>query len=126
MTHNGGVSDHPELDEYEPHGDRSLWSKRRQRIIQVGALVGIALLVLPLVISQQSLADRSAQRWCAIWVAYELSEPATPLARFQVFGPSGLGWECYATTTVGGDRYLGPLGIIPGPPNLADGRVLMS
>ena len=118
------MTDHPELDGYEPHGDRPVRSRRSQRLIQFAAVVGIALLIMPLVISQMRIADQSAQRWCGIWVAYEVSEPARSDARFQVFGPSVIGWECYATAVIGGDRYLGPLGIIPGPPNLSDGRVL--
>ena len=55
-----------------------------------------------------------------------MNEPSTPDANFEVFGPGFFGWECYATNIVGGDRYVGFLGIIPGPPNLDDGRVLMS
>lgn len=118
------MTDHPELDGYEPHGERPLRSRTAQRLIQLAALVGIGLLIMPLVISQARIAERSAQRWCAIWVDYEVSEPSSPAARFEVFGPSVIGWECYATAVIGGDRYLGPLGIIPGPPNLRDGRVL--
>jgi len=120
------VSSHPELDGYEPHDERPLRFRRRQRLIQLAAIVGVALLVLPLVVSQLRVADQSAQRWCAIWVDYELAEPAHSEARFELFGPSVLGWECYATAVIGGDRFVGSLGIIPGPPNLADGRVLMS
>ena len=118
------MTDHPELDGYEPHGERPMRSRTTQRLIQVAALVGIALLVMPLVISQVRIAERSAQRWCGIWVDYEILEPSRPSARFQVFGPSVIGWECYADLVVGDDQYLGPLGIIPGPPNLRDGRVL--
>ena len=120
------MTDHPELDGYEPHGERPLRFRRRQRLIQFAAIVGVALLVLPLVISQVRVADQSAQRWCGIWVAYEVDGPASAEARFEAFGPSGLGWECYATAVIGGDRHIGSLGIIPGPPNLRDGRVLMS
>lgn len=120
------MTDHPELDGYEPHGEKPIRSKRTQRLIQLAALVGIALLILPLVISQARIAESSAQRWCAVWLNYEISEPATPVARFELFGPSVLGWECYANTVIGDEQYLGPLGIIPGPPNLEDGRVLMA
>ena len=71
-----------------------------------------------------TVAAGSAQNWCTKWVAYEVNEPSTPDANFEVFGPGFFGWECYATNIVGGDRYVGFLGIIPGPPNLDDGRVL--
>ena len=118
------MTDHPELDGYEPHGERPMRPRWTRRLMQFAAIVGIALLVMPLVISQVRVADQSAQGWCGVWVRYEVSEPARAEARFQVFGPSIIGWECYATAVIGGDRYLGPLGIIPGPPNLDDGRVL--
>jgi hypothetical protein len=59
-------------------------------------------------------------------VAYEVPEPSVSAARFEFFGPGLLGWECYATDVIGGDRYVGYLGIIPGPPNLPDGRVLVA
>ena len=119
------MTDHPELDEYEPYEQRPMRSPWLRRGIQAAALLGVFLLVMPFFASQQRVASISAQNWCAKWVAYEVPEPATALARFQVFGPGVIGWECYATHVIGGDRYIGFLGIIPGPPNLDDGSVLV-
>ena len=93
--------------------------------MQGAALLGIGLLVVPIFASQARIATLSAQNWCATWVEYEVSEPSVAAARFEVFGPGVLGWECYATRVIGGDRYIGYLGIIPGAPNLDDGRVLL-
>lgn len=94
---------------------RAPWTRR---LIQLAAIVGIFLLVMPLIASQARVANVSAQGWCSRWVAHELSEPSTPEARFQAFGPGVLGWECYATNVIGGDVYIGNLGIIPGPPRV--------
>ena len=119
------MDEHPELDGYEPYEQKPIRRRWVDRVIKAAALLGIALLVVPIAASQASVAARSAQNWCATWVAYEINEPATPDANFEIFGPGFFGWECYATNIVGGDRYLGYLGIIPGPPNLDDGRVLI-
>jgi len=89
-------------------------------------VLGVFLLIMPFFASQARVASISAANWCAVWVAYEVPEPSVPAARFELFGPGVLGWECYATSIIGGDRYVGHLGIIPGPPNLDDGRVLVT
>lgn len=112
------MTDHPELDEYEPHGEKPMRAPWTRRLIQLAAIIGILLLVMPLVASQARVANISAQDWCKRWVAFQLSEPGTPSARFELLGPGLLGWECYATGVVGGDVYLGNLGIIPGPPRV--------
>jgi len=39
-------------------------------------------------------------------------------AKFEVFGPSGMGWECYSVGAFGGDDHVRSLGLIPGPPRL--------
>lgn len=101
-------------------------SRRFQRAVQFAALLGVFLLIMPFAASQISVATVSAANWCAKWVAYEVPEPSAADARFELFGPGLLGWECYATDVIGGDRYVGYLGIIPGPPNLDDGRVLVA
>ena len=120
------MDEHPELDGYEPFEEKPMRSRRFHRLVQGAALLGVFLLVMPFFASQLSVASTSARNWCATWVAYEVPEPAVPAARFELFGPGVLGWECYATHMVGGDRYVGYLGIIPGPPNLDDGRVLLA
>lgn len=119
------MDEHPELDNYEPFEEKPMRRRWVNRAIKAAALLGIALLIVPIAASQASVAARSAQNWCAKWVAYEVREPSTPDANFEAFGPGLLGWECYATNTIGGDRYIGYLGIIPGPPNLPDGRIIL-
>ena len=119
------MEEHPELEGYEPFAPKPLRSPWRRRGIQAAALLGVFLLVAPIFASQVHVASVSAQGWCAKWVSFEVREPAVPVARFEVFGPGILGWECYATRVVDGERYIGYLGIIPGPPNLPDGSVLV-
>jgi hypothetical protein len=114
------MDDHPELDGYEPFETRPLRSRWTRRAIQAAALLGVLLLLMPFFFSQQRVASLAADKWCAAWVRYEVPEPSTPHASFQLFGPSVIGWECYATHMIGGDRYIGSLGIIPGPPVLDD------
>lgn len=120
------MHDNPELDDFEPYEERPMRPRWFRRAIQVAALLGVFLLVMPLLASQIRVATISAANWCAKWVAYEVPEPSVAAARFELFGPGVLGWECYATQMIGGDRYVGHLGIIPGPPNLSDGRVLVA
>lgn len=119
------MDDHPELEGHEPFEEKPLRRRWVDRAIKAAALLAIFLLIMPFAASQATVAATSAQRWCTEWVNYEINEPATADANFEIFGPGFLGWECYATNIVGGDRYLGYLGIIPGPPNLPDGGVLV-
>ena len=119
------MTEHPELDGYEPHEEKPLRRRWIDRGIKAAALLGTFLLIRPFAASQATVAAGSAQRWCAKWVAYEVPEPSVADANFEIFGPGFFGWECYATNIIGGDRYVGFLGIIPGPPNLDDGRILV-
>jgi len=52
-------------------------------------------------------------------VRYEASDATGVSARFEVFGPGGAGWECYATGGFGGDRHVASLGLIPVSPRLS-------
>ena len=112
------MDSYPELDGYEAIESKPAPTNRRRRLVQAAALVGIVLLLLPMFAAQAQISQRSADGWCASWVRYEVPEPSVPAARFEIFGPSFIGWECYATNVVGGDRYIGPLGIIPGQPTI--------
>ena len=115
------MNDHdeePELAGYEPHAERPL--RKRSTIITMRVLVilGIVALVVPSIASTMSVANRTAQASCAIWVAYETQSTAGSTARFEMFGPGGFGWQCYTSDAFGGDRHIAPLGLIPGTPNL--------
>lgn len=86
--------------------------------MRVIVVVGIVALVLPGLVTTASVAERTAQAACAIWVDYRVDGPSGSMARFEVFGASGLGWECYSVGAFGGDEHVASLGLIPGPPQL--------
>ncbi|GGF28200.1 hypothetical protein [Subtercola lobariae] len=115
--------DEPELTGYEPHGERPLRSVRMQRTIRIVVILGIVALVLPGILTTYSLARATAQAACAATVA---ALPASLMGtrvgsrvQFEVFGPGGLGWQCYTVGAYGGDRQpVAPLGLIPTYPSI--------
>ena len=42
---------------------------------------------------------------CAEAVAYASPDAVTSSARFELFGPGGVGWECYSVGEIGGDQH---------------------
>jgi hypothetical protein len=116
------VSDyHPELDGYEPGNGRPLrpaWTIWVMRGVVVLALVA---LVVPGMITTVTVASTTASRACAQWVAYAVDGPSGSDARFELFGPGGLGWECYSSGAFGHDRHVASLGLIPSQARLPTG-----
>lgn len=108
----------PELAGYIPHDDRPLHGKRRMYIFRAIVILGVASLILPGLVTTVSVASSTAARSCAIWVHYAAPDATSSAARFELFGPSGIGWECYAIGAFGGDRHIVSLGLIPGEPRL--------
>lgn len=108
----------PELAGHVPSDDRPLRSRRSLVVMRVVVILGLVALILPGIVTTISVGSRTAQASCAIWVAYE--EPGAPAssARFEVFGPGTLGWECYTVDAFGGDRHVASLGLIPGTPKI--------
>jgi len=110
--------DEPELAGYVPtegHPRR----RRTLTVMRIVVIVGIACLVLPGVLTTASVAAATADEACRAWVRYEASDATGVSARFEVFGPGGAGWECYATGGFGGDRHVASLGLIPVSPRLS-------
>jgi len=110
--------EHPELSGYEPGDGRPLRSKRTVTMMRVVVVLALVGLVLPGIITTVSVASASAQSACAVWVAYSVAGDSGADARFEVFGPGGIGWECYSKGAFGGDEHIVSLGLIPGPPRL--------
>jgi hypothetical protein len=110
--------DEPELAGYQPSDGTPLRSRRVLVMMRIVVVIGLIGLVLPTIVTTVSVGTRTAQASCAIWVAYE--SPSSPgyEARFEAFGPGGLGWECYTVGAFGGDRHVASLGLIPGTPRL--------
>lgn len=95
---------------------RPLYGRRRQWMLRTVVIVGVVSLVLPSVLSALNLATSTAEGACAAAVRY--SEPtATGMAvPFEVFGPGGIGWECYAIGGRSGDHHVVSLGLFPSNP----------
>ena len=108
----------PELAGYVPtEGD-----PRRRRILlvmRVVVIVGIACLILPGVMISVNVATSTAHSECLAWVRYEAPDATGAMARFEVFGAGGLGWECYATGGFQGTHHVASLGLIPVSPSLS-------
>ncbi|WP_165065289.1 hypothetical protein [Marisediminicola senii] len=105
--------DHPELAGYEPGDGRPLRSRRLLIMMRVIVIVGIVALVLPGIVTIVTVGSSTASRACALWV--ERLEPGATgsSARFELFGPGGVGWQCYTTGLFGGDVLVASLGPIP-------------
>jgi hypothetical protein len=109
----------PELAGYVPHQGPPLRGPRQLLMMRIVVIVGIGCLVLPGAITTVSVAASTAKVACAAWVAYEAPEATGSSARFEVFGPGGIGWECYTVGAFGGDRHVASLGLIPVSPTLS-------
>lgn len=113
------MTNNPRHDDAQP-----LYGRGRRTLLRVTVLVCVFALVLPGVLSLYSQFDAFAQGACR--KAAVFSDPATVSTRvgFEVFGPGGIGWECYATSG-SGERHVASLGLFPadivpeGPTNRA-------
>ena len=112
------TDEHPELNGYEPGDGKPLRSKRTVMMMRVVVVLALVGLVLPGIATTFSVAAASAQSACGVWVAYSVAGQSGADARFEVFGPGGIGWECYSDGAFGGDEHIASLGLIPGPPRL--------
>lgn len=110
--------DEPELAGYVPT-EGAPHRRRIRLVLRVVVIVGIACLVLPGVLTAMSVAAATAQEACTAWVAYEAPEATGASARFELFGGSGPGWECYTVGAFGGERHVASLGLIPISPKLS-------
>jgi hypothetical protein len=112
------MDEDPELAEYESSDERPLRSARSRTILRLVVIVGVLCLILPEIVTSLNVASATAQSSCAAWVANQIPEPTQSEARFEVFGPGFIGWECYAVGGIDGERHIASLGLIPGPPDL--------
>lgn len=111
--------DEPELAGYVPASERPLRNPRVLLVMRVIVIVGIGCLILPSILTTVTVAASTAHETCLAWVRYEEPGAATASARFEVFGPGGIGWECYAVGGFGGERHVASLGLIPVSPSMS-------
>jgi len=108
--------EHPELAGYEPHEERPLRSGRRMLLLRLVVLLAVLGLVLPGIITTVSLGANNAERACSYRGAIMMPGAARYEARWQLFGPGGIGWECYATDRNGDSLHVDSMGLIPVAP----------
>lgn len=101
--------------------DRPLYGRRRRTVMRVIVLVAVGAMLLPLIANLVTVSAGTAAAACKRAVAYAVPDAEGSSARFELFGPGGIGWECYATGAFGGDRHVASLGLIPGMVDLPRG-----
>src|SRR5690554_2297504 len=91
---------------------KPLYGRGRRVLMRVIVLVCVGALVAPGIASAMSHYYVIAHTTCARAAHY--SDPATQTTRatFEIFGPGGIGWECYATSA-SAERHVVSLGMFP-------------
>jgi hypothetical protein len=105
--------DPPELRGYVPNDDRPLRHPATLRVMRIVIVLGVIGLVVPSLAVTIGLQTRTATAICAQAVAGAPLD-ADPVARFQIVGPAGPSWYCYAREFGGRETLIGSLGLIPG------------
>lgn len=111
------VSDsHPELEGYVPHEERPLRGRRTTWLIRIGVILAVGGFVLPGIMTIVGGGNANAQNACAVAVGQQSAQAAHSSARFELFGPGFVGWECYAVSLRGVESFVASLGLIPVAP----------
>ena len=108
--------DHPELAEYEPL-DRPLRGRRTVVASRVFVLLALSALLLPGILFTVGLQTETAAYTCSVYAHQYEPDAQTSSARFDLFGPAGPGWQCYALNTEGDATFVAPMGLIPSAPH---------
>lgn len=101
--------------------DRPLYGARRRILLRVVVLVAVGAMLLPIMASLISVSTGTASAACARVVAYAVPDATGSSARFELFGPGLIGWECYATGGFDGETHVVSLGLVPGMVELPRG-----
>lgn len=105
--------DPPELRGYVPSDGRPLRHPLMLRVMRVVIVLGVVGLVAPGLYATITLQTRAASAECAALVA-DLTPGSESSARFELAGPAGPSWYCYAREFGGDELLLSSLGLIPG------------
>jgi hypothetical protein len=105
---------HPELAGYEPGEVRPSRSARRQRMMRIIGAVGLTALILPGLLVTIRVQGSTATAACRIVVEEQDAQAIGSSTRFELAGPEGPGWYCYAIRFGGTEILLRSLGLIPG------------
>ncbi len=111
------TDDHPELSGYEPNDNyRPLRGKHFASILRIVVVLGLIALVVPGILTTMRVASDTAANACATAVAQYYPFAVDFDARFDLTGPGGFGWQCYAVDQNERETFVTPLGIIPSAP----------
>jgi hypothetical protein len=105
---------HRELADYEPGDARPSRSVVRRRVMRVMVVLGLVALILPGLLVTVRTQGATAAAACGIVVHQEDAEAIGSTTRFELTGPDGPGWYCYAVRFGGVEILLRSLGLIPG------------
>lgn len=110
MSHD---EDPPELRDYVPGDDRPLRHPVTVKIMRVVIVLGVIGLVVPSLYATVALQAHTAALACTR-AASASTIDADPVTRFELFGPAGPSWYCYARGFDGHEVLIESLGLIPG------------
>ena len=111
--------EHPELSGYEPlDADRPLRSRRTLLIMRIVVVLGLVALIVPGILTSVQIASSTATNACSVATARYYPTAIDFDARFDLTGPGGFGWQCYAIDINERETFVIPLGIIPSAPRL--------
>lgn len=105
---------HPELAGYDPGDGRRAHSAMRVRVLRVMVTLGLVGLILPGVLITITTQIATADEACSRVVAQGAPDAVGSAARFELGGPEGPGWYCYAVQFGGIEVLLRSIGLIPG------------
>ncbi|WP_240034771.1 hypothetical protein [Glaciihabitans arcticus] len=117
------MSDHPELDGYEPMRDKPLRSPHLQMVMRVVVVLALVGLILPGIIVTWTTASATATRTCGTYAGVFAPTAEATSVRFELFGPEGPGWNCYVREFGGAESLLRALGLIPGAAIVPSGEL---
>lgn len=111
--------DEPELAGYQS-SERPLRGRHFGTVMRVIVVLGLVGLVLPGILVTITTANRTARATCAVYTSFLAPQAIGFTTRFELFGPAGAGWNCYAVTFGGQEILIKSLGLIPGGARLPD------
>ncbi len=116
-SNDDGSNEHPELSGYVPSENyRPLRGKRFTAMVRIVVVVGIIALVVPGIFTTLQVASTTASNTCRVAVGQYAPDSVGYDARWDMAGPGGLGWQCYALDPGGREVFVVPLGLIPSAP----------
>ena len=117
------TDNHPELAGYQPYEDKPLRGRKFSFLLRIVVVLAVLGLVLPGVFTTVSVGARNAQLACDYRGAIAVPGAPSYDARWELFGPGGIGYECYALDQLGNRIHVDSMGLIPVAPGVSSPRI---